>query len=247
MTAKEVLKSARDEIFKDEDGNSYSLTLRPGLSVEELREFEKRFPKPIPDDIRELLVYCRGFEFNPVEDVDFTGNLSFEDTSAFPCGVPIVPDGCGNFWVVDVSPETGAWGPVFYAAHDPPVYVYQSPNLESFLSDLIKLDHSRRQGEQNAIDLVHKEASLNVWRKNPGLLSTQQARASGDEMLRAFVDQLGDAFEICDLRRAEVGAGFSLGRARAEPGVRRFGDTLLFAVEKKQQSRGLLSRLFGSK
>jgi hypothetical protein len=242
MTPKKTIEGVLDTNFENEDGNMYKVELQPGLSESELSDFESRFLKPLPVEIKELLIFCRGFEFGPVDTVDFTGKHAFEFESLFPQGVPIASDGFGNFWIVDINPESGTWAPIFYACHDPPVVVYQSPTLSDFLTKLLKLDRNRRDEEKNSIDEVREKCSHQIWRQNSGLISFTAARDSNDKVLTMFAEELDDRFEIVDLRNGEIGAGFSWGRAGPETEVRRYGSELVFAIKKKKT---LLGRIFG--
>jgi hypothetical protein len=55
--------------------------------------------------------------------------------------------------------------PVFFVSHDPPVILYQSPDLGGFLHEALRMlvpPHS------SAVDDVHEDRLFNVWRNNPG-------------------------------------------------------------------------------
>ena len=243
MTPKQVIEAALGERFQPEGEEPYTLELRPGLSEAEFREFAARFPHPLPPEIEELLRFTRGFDFGSVDpEVDFTGRLDFEDADVFPHGAPIAGDGCGNFWVVDVNPESGAWAPVFYACHDPPVIVYQSASLAEFLEELFNIE---RPGRSSQIEYVHEDASMDIWRNNPDLIPAPEARQSADGELRAFAKSLDDRALISDLRAGKVGSGFSWGRYGADTPVRRDGARLLFGIMPPERRPGFFQRLFG--
>jgi hypothetical protein len=216
------------------------MDLKPGLSEEELLQFAAQFPVPLPAEIRELLLHTRGFDFEPVQEVELLGNDGFEYLDAFPHGLPICGDGYGNFWVVDVNPESGAWAPIFYACHDPPVFAIQGATLEEFLQELFKLG----RGEPNAIDRVHQEAVFEIWESNPGLVPAPEARESADPDIRRFAADLPDNAHIADLRDLRAGSGFSWGRHGPTTDVKRDGPRLIFAVTPPER-RGFFQRLFG--
>jgi len=199
-------------------------------------------PCPLPATIRELLGYCRGFSGLGVELVDFTGrDCNFEQAEVFPHGLPIAADGYGNFWVVDLLPGSREWAPIYYASHDAPVILFQSPSFEHFLEELIKLD---RPPHRSAVDDVHEDRLFEVWRKNPGVLSHEQGLASSDPVLADFARQLDPAFQIIDLRKGEIGAGFSWGRHGPRTIVKRFGTLPVFAYcQPPRQS--IWKRVFG--
>jgi hypothetical protein len=89
---------------------SQRVTLLPGLSREEIAQFQKRLPGSLPDDIRELLVYSAGFHLASVGSVNFTGATDSQFTKALPFAVTLLADGSGNFWVVDVNSKSGCMG-----------------------------------------------------------------------------------------------------------------------------------------
>lgn len=121
----EIVKSAQTAALSDEDGYRVELELLPGLKAEEIEQFARSLPCPVSDELRELLAYCRGFAGAGVDVVDFTGRgFSWESRDIFPHAVPVASDGAGNFWVVDLTPESTAFGPVYFVCHDPPVILY---------------------------------------------------------------------------------------------------------------------------
>jgi SMI1 / KNR4 family (SUKH-1) len=239
MTPLEIIRRAQAGTLIDEDGNVVTLELFPGLSRTELQEFANRLPCRIPPEIEELLGACRGF-YGTLEQVDFTGrDLMFEFEQAFPDGLPIAADGYGNFWVVDLHPGTTRWGPIYFACHDAPVILYQADSLEQFLSELFRMFEPPHQ---SLIDDVHEDRLAHVWRTNPGVLSYEHCLRSEDPILSAFARELGDSFQIIDLRLAKPGDGFSWGRYGPRTQIRRFRTHAVFAYEKP---KSVISRLFG--
>ena len=153
----------------------------------------------------------------------------------------IAADGSGNFWVLDVTPDTTATAPVFFACHDAPVILYQSPDIASFLFELFKMN---TPPHKSLVDDVHDDRLFEVWRRNPGVIERQAAVTSSDPDLQAFANQLGENFQFIDLRSAQPGMGFSWGRYGAKTEVRRHGHKRLFAYAKPQRT-GLIAKLFG--
>jgi SMI1 / KNR4 family (SUKH-1) len=163
----------------------------------------------------------------------------FEFEQAFPDGLPIAADGYGNFWVVDLHPDTTRWGPIYFACHDAPVILYQADSLEQFLSELFRMFEPPHQ---SLIDDVHEDRLAHVWRTNPGVLSYEQCLDAEDPILSAFARELGHSFQIIDLRLAKPGDGFSWGRYGPRTQIRRFRRHAVFAYEKP---KSVISRLFG--
>lgn len=240
MNLVDILKSAQARELTDEDGDPIELNLLPGLDEEAIRQFESSLPCALPEELFELLRYCRGFYDVVVDQLDFTGQeITFESESFFPHGVPIASDGYGNFWVVDLSPESTEFGPNWFACHDAPVILYQSRNLSEFLTELFKMCEPPYQ---SLIDDVHEDRIREVWRTNPDVLSHQACLESSDPILREFAKTLEPSFEIIDLRSAKPGDGFSWGRYGPYTEVSRYANYPIFTYQRK---RGWLSKLFG--
>jgi hypothetical protein len=214
------------------------LELQPPLSSAEIDALEGELPCRIPEEIRELLATCAGFGDGGVfEEVDFTARgFSFDQSDVFPHGHPIAADGFGNFWVVDLLPESTTWGPIYFACHDPPVVLLQSPNVQEFVRELFRF---HRPPYRSLIDDVHEDRLFEVWRRNPGVKTHAACLASGDQVLAAFARECGPKFEFIDMREAAVGFGFSWGR-RGRSEVRRYGHHPVFAYRKPD---GLWARL----
>jgi hypothetical protein len=68
--------------------------------------------------------------------------------------------------------------------------------------------------------------------------------ANGDEVLREFAKTLDERFTVVDLRRPQVGMGFSWGRHGPRTEVRRHGDERVFAYAAPAK-RSLWSKLTG--
>ena len=243
MTPKQILEAAVGERFSDAEGE-FPLELDDGFTEEELEEWSAGLPAPPPPEIEELLLFTRGFGvgFGEVDSVDFTGEefgVGLEEL--FPNKISFCTDGAGNDWVVDIHPETGVWGAVFYLCHDPPAAVYQSRDLAAFLTELLKL----ARNQENEITRVVDQAAYDIWREEKALIPAARARESADAALRAFASELPDEAEIADLRPGIVGTGFTLD----SEGWRRYGSELLFAIfatVRLEKKRGFFARLFGS-
>ncbi len=239
LTPLEIIRRAQADTLVDESGRVVTLELLPGLSRAELEVFARGVPCRVPPEIEELVGFCRGF-YGTVEQVDFTGrDLVFEFETVFPFGLPIAADGYGNFWVVDLHPDTETWGPIYFACHDSPVILYQADSLEQFLGELFRMF---KPPHRSLVEDVHEDRLARVWQTNPGVLSYEQCLRSEDPVLSAFARELDDSYQIIDLRRAEPGEGFSWGRYGPNTLVKRFGMHAVFAYQKRTS---FVSRLFG--
>ena len=227
MAAVDVLREAARRQLVSDDGEPVRLDFDPPLTEPEIGAFQQTLPCPLPPDIRELLRFCRGFEGGAADFVDFTGaRCSFAHEEVFPHGLPIAADGYGNFWVVDLTPQSTAWGPIYFACHDAPVILYQGPDLEHFLAELLKLS---APPHTSAVSEVHDDRRHHVWRKNPGVRPQAECLASGDPVLSAFARELEPAFQVVDMRNCDVGFGFSWGRYGPDTVIRRCGTLPVFA------------------
>jgi hypothetical protein len=177
---------------------------------------------PFPPEIEELLASAAGFDVDGSDEaVSFRGDHLFEFEDALPRSVPVLPDGCGNFWVVDVNPQTGAWGTVFFCCHDPSVFIVQAPDLATFIAQLL----DPQAGDMRTF--VKDDATKRIWKRDPWLRPVSELRASADQTLRGFAESLPDAFRIADLRAQEVGSGFAW---NLESTILRAGTELIFGI-----------------
>jgi hypothetical protein len=239
MTPLKIIRRPQAGTLIDEDGEVVTLEQLPGLSNTELQDVANQVPCRIPPEIAELLCACRGF-YGTVEQVDFTGrDLMFEFEQAFPDGLPIAADGYGNFWVVDLHPDTARWGPIYFACHDAPVILCQADSLEQFMSELFRMFEPPHQ---SLIEDVHEDRLAQVWQTNPGLLSHEQCLRSEDSVLSAFAHELDGNFQIIDLRQAKPGDGFAWGRYGPKTQIRRFRTHAVFAYKKP---KSVVSQLLG--
>lgn len=238
MTAVEQIELARKSAPVDWAGEKNRLSFHRGLTQQEIASIEQRVGLVLPQELRALLASCSGID-TFLDGIDFTGaKLCFEQKEVFPNGLPIAGDGCGNFWVIDITPETTATAPIFFACHDAPVILYQCADIASFLSAVLSVP------TPPTFTAVYEDRLFNVWRSNPGVLTRSQALNSPDTSLRAFASELPEPFQFIDLRHVEPGMGFSWGRYGPRTEIRRFGYERLFAYAKPTK-RGFFGNLFG--
>lgn len=241
-TAWEEIERARSLTLTDEDGDAVELGVAPPLSDSEIEEVARRVGVALPAELVELLHRCGGLD-GVIEQVDFSGRTlnGFRFEGVFPHPLSIAHDGFGNFWVLDLTPDTTRVAPVYFACHDAPVVIYQGPDLAHFVRELVRMNVPPRE---SAIDDVHEDRLFGVWRKNPGAVSRAAALGSADPELRAFASTLDDRFTLVDLREGKIGMGFSWGRHGPRTIVRRHGTLPIFAYAAPE-SRSLWSRLTG--
>lgn len=226
-----MLKEELTEMIIRARASGHAVTVDPPMPRAAIADLEARCGAALPTEIRELVEYAQGFSVDSFS-VRFGGEEPFEFEGAFPHSIPISHDGGGNFWVVDIAAD-GQWGAVFFVTHDPPVVVLSASDLGSFIAQAFDTPATAHFENQ----LVAK-----IWKRNPYVISREQALASADPVLRAFARELTEDYVIADLRDSVRGKGFVWGIAGPDTDVRRAGSELLFATEKRK--RGMLARLF---
>ena len=238
MTPLELVRQVEGRKLVNEDGEVEHLKLLQPLEAEELATLETRIPCPLPAEARELLMYSRGFENGPVESVNFSGLMDFGMEEVFPCPIPIAHDGFGNYWVVDLTSGSRAWGPILYVCHDPAVIVFQSTSLAEFIEELLKLGNPPYK---SALDEVHETAAFAVWTDLSRMRGARELHNAEDAALREFAAGLDGDWLIADLRNAAVGDGYPWGRFGPRTVNRRMGEERVFAIQRKS----LWKRLIG--
>jgi hypothetical protein len=236
----DVLRRMRTAELVDDDGERIVLDVAPPLTPEEIETFRAELGGLLPNELALALAETR--EIDGLEPIDFTGRkMDVEVSEISPSGLPIVADGAGNFWLLDLTPDDVDTAPVLYLCHDPPVVVFQSPSLGHFLQELLR---AYEPPHESLVRDVHDKHAFEVWRANPGVIDHATALA-GDDELRGFATSLDETFEFIDLRSADVGMGFSWGRHGPRTDLRRHGFARLFAYARPEKKTGMLGRLLG--
>ena len=231
--------AAQGRRLEDEDGHEVRLVLGPALSDDQIEALQAGVGSPLPAELRDVLKFTCEID-GALELLDFTGDscdVAVDDT--FPAGLAIAADGYGNFWVLDLGYEAREQARVFYVCHDPPVVLYQSPNLADFLHEAFRM---LVPPHDSLVDDVHEDRLFNVWGTDHGLLDHEQALA-GDETLREFAARFDDRHTFADLRAPQVGEGFAWGRHGPRTIIVRHPDAPIFAITAPEKKPGLLRRL----
>ncbi len=238
----EALRALAGVPLTDEDGQTHVLELLPPATDEQIRKLEAGLPAPLPDEIRAALAVTTGLANGPLESFSLLDLEGFGLDEAFPHPYSIAHDGYGNYWILDLGPVPGPWGPVFYACHDPPVIAYQAETVEDFLREVIAM---WQPGRRSAVDRVHEDDVHRIWRDPAGLLTPAEAAGGDDPVLAAFAATVPGDGRIADLRDARPGQGFAWGRFGPRTELRRAGRERLWALMPPASKPGLLRRLFG--
>lgn len=247
MRPKEVLQTLLETYFPYAEGERFSFDLLPALNAFELRKFSLSLEHALPPEISELLAYSRGFDFFAFDRIDFT-RQEFELSGAFHNPIDLTKDAFDNHWVVDIDPDNGNWGKVFYVCHEPAVIILQAHDLAQFLSQIAYL---ARGEEANWINFIKEDAAKHVWESTDKLIPRDVAIRTKDEELSAFAEELPSDYLIADMRDADWGDGFPWSLTGPEGDILRDSSALLFAISapppEQEKSKGLLGRLFNRK
>jgi hypothetical protein len=227
---KALILNALAETLVDSDGRRVEVELQAGLDEKELIALEKQLPGSLPSEIRELLLFARGLKFGSQWNANFTGFESGQFTDFLENSLALVLDGFGNSWNIDIH-SNGEWGCVFFLCHDPPVIVVQAPDLCTFLDQIFDVG---RAGHFDALTRIYRKQVRSIWRDEPYLVRARQLREEGDPILKDFAAHLEEDYLIADLRKCEIGSGFSWGLSGPDTVVKRLNEELVFAVRKKR-------------
>jgi hypothetical protein len=240
MTLTEHVLALDHLAYVDGDGEQQTVELLPGLSPAEINELAAKFPCPIPEELCGLVARAAGIVggegsiiASPTDTVSFRDQEALRflgagdgpyDVRTFPCicWPVLASDDCGNFWTVDLRPDSREWGPVYYVCHDPAVIVYQAGDLTEFVAQLRALLFD--QDDSSPIARVHRHHTGEVYTGRSARLD-HAAMLAGDEHMRAFAAKLCPAYTYVDLRDPKLGQGVTL---MHDP-VERYGDERLFA------------------
>jgi hypothetical protein len=239
MDAVQRLQAAVGSRLVDEDGHEVVVGLLPPVPEAGIAALQAAVPVPLPAELLRLLAVTRGA--TALLDLDLTGaSHSVELAELMPAGLPVAADGAGNFWVLDLTPDTVEVAPVFFHCHDAPVLLYQSPDLATFLDEVVK---KYVPPHTSLVDDVHEDRLYDVWRSRPGAIPQVAALSSPDLALREFAESLDPAWTIVDLRQREVGMGVAWGAHGPRTRLARRGWERIFAYAPFEKPRRTWRRL----
>lgn len=205
----------------------------PGLSGGELVRLEARLGVRLPQGMRALIGEVGGYK--PCVGSDFGDPVSFCDgpdemwtwfPQLFPAYLILMPSGCGDYWILDIDPETGACGHVVLASHDAPSIRVHFRSLEEFVVKTLDPDFDLRQYD----DLTERDCP------DYGT-PVPQARLAQDPEIRAFAATLADHYHIFDLRGHDLPCGFAWCDHDPDSDNVRWKRELLFASERRPRVR----------
>lgn len=240
----EIIRKLKESIFTDEDGENYSLEFEEGLSDNEIEDLAKLFPNnKIDEELVEILRITRGWEGYGLEQVDFSSIRQFGFVELSPNSISLGHDGFGNFWILDILND-GTLGQVYYACHDPAVFVKYSENLNDFLKSLVEFYESP---SENYLNEIHENVVYGIW-KSGGEISEKFDFLNKNIEFKNYLSRFdGEEWVIADLRNSKNKDGFAWGKFGPNNLTERHPDQLIWVIKKKVKKKGLFGKLFGVK
>ena len=236
----EIIKTLKESTFTDEDGEDYSLEFQGGLTDSEINELEQHFPnRTLDNELKEILKVTCGWEGYGLEGVDFSSIGQFGFTELSPYSITLGHDGFGNFWILDILND-GSLGHVYYACHDPAVFVKYTKDLNGFLQSLIEFYESP---SENYLNEVHENVVFEIW-KNGGNMNEKLDFLNKNNQFSDFLNEFeGDEWVIADLRNSANKEGFAWGKLGPNNLTKRHPNELIWVIKNKK--KGFFRRLFG--
>ena len=240
MTNLEIIEELKHSTFIDEDGEQYNLEFQDGLSDGQIEQLSKSFPNStISDEITQILRVTRGWDGYGPERVYFDSIGKFGFTELSPLSISLGHDGFGNSWILDLK-ENGELGKVFFACHDPAVFMINSQNLNEYLNHL--LEFYKNPTNSNLVSLDDKSL-FDIWSNEDNLISKNEFKKLNPE-LSEFANRFeGEDWTVADLRRGNNKDGFPWGKLGPSRFTERHPIELIWMMKNKQ--KGFLSKLFG--
>ncbi len=235
----EIIRKLRASTFTDEDEEEYGLDFQDGLTDTEIDDLAKSFPNDkIDKELIEILKETRGWEGYGLEQVDFSAIGQFGFLELSPNSIALGHDGFGNFWILDIL-GNGTLGQVYYACHDPAVFVKYSDNLNGFLNSLIEFYESPTE---NYLNEIHEKVVFDIW-SNGGLVFEKTDFQSRNKEFDGFLSEFeGEEWVVADMRKAKNGDGFAWGKFGPNNLSKRHPSELIWVIKKKK--KGFFARLF---
>jgi len=240
MTNLEIIKKLKEATFTDEDEGKYKLEFQDGLTDLEIDQLKEQFPnKNIDSEIIEILKETRGWGGYGPEMIyfDSIGQFGFWELSAN--SITLGHDGFGNHWILDLN-EKGKPNKVFFACHDPAVFVIHSQNLNEYLGHLLEFYESPHKCHLNEI---HDKTVMAIWDKNNLCFSKNEFHNNNPEFKDFLKKFDGDEWTVADLRIGKNKDGFAWGKFGANQFTERHPTELIWVIQNKK--KGFFTRLFG--
>jgi len=239
MTNVEIIRKLKESTFTDEDGDNYQLDFQEPLTDDEIEQLKNNFPNSTVDpELIEILKETKGWDGYGPEMVYFDSIGEFGFTELSPYSITLGHDGFGNFWVLDIH-SNGTLGKVYFACHDPAVFVINSQSLNEYLHHLLEF-YQKPEGAH--LNEIHEKTVMTIWNENllcspkPDFLSTNPEYS---QYLNRFET---DGWTVADLRSGKNKDGFAWGKLGSNQFTARHPNDLIWVIKNKK--KGFLAKLF---
>jgi hypothetical protein len=195
-------------------------------------------PDRVPIGLRRVALRTAGFEHNSKRQnkwIGWDGGIRWDgevgsdylhDAGSNRWHMEVGQDFCGNRWVLLLDPDSGSPAQVLWASHDAPVTLVAEDsfgelcreiitNTEPFLARIGNCEHA-------------------IWKSKPQGMAIEEARKSGDQVIRQLADGLDDSWRIFDVRADQKMRGFV---RLAVEGIRKHETELVFALKDAETRR----------
>jgi hypothetical protein len=186
------------------------------------------YPEILNTEMRQLLQVSCGIANTVIGDIDFTGQWYPEEPLAVlrPC-LTLTIDDEGRRWVAEAVQGTGLPGPVWCVFPRPPVTVYVSDHLGSFLSTLC--ERTRRGRILPWLRSLTAEARA-IWANRHASAALSRSVCRSDPAIRGWLSGLPFDARIYDLRSSAVARGWPHALVGPADSLYRCGRLPVFAV-----------------
>jgi len=240
MTNLGIIKKLKESTFTNEDEGKYQLEFQTGLTDLEIDELKEKFPsQKIDSEIVAILKETRGWDGYGPEMVyfDSIGQFGFWELSSH--SLTLGHDGFGNHWILDLG-QDGTPKKVFFACHDPAVFVVHSQNLNEYLKHLLAFYENPGNSYLNEI---HEKTVMAIWGENKLCRSKTEFENQNPEFKEFLKKFDGEEWVVADLRIGKNKDGFAWGKFESNQFTERHPTEMVWVMKKKK--KGFFSKLFG--
>lgn len=240
MTNLEIIKKLKESTFTDEDENKYQLEFQDGLTDLAIEQLKEVFPsRHIDNEIIQILKETKGWSGYGLDMVYFDSIAQFEFLGLSANSITLGHDGFGNHWILDLN-DNGKPNKVFFACHDPAVFVIHSQNINEYLQHLLEF---YKNPNNNHLTEIHDKTVMTIWDENSLCLPKTDFVHKNPEFKDFLKNYEGPEWTIADLRTGKNKDGFAWGKFGADQFIERHPRELIWVIKNKRKS--FLSRIFG--
>ncbi|MBL1430070.1 MAG: SMI1/KNR4 family protein [Robiginitomaculum sp.] len=223
------------------------ITAEPPVSEQQIAEFSERYSQehnmPPPEELLQLARIANGALWHDGQwGFEWFTEVNQQTGPALERSVNLIPDGCGNSLIVDVTSD-GKLGPVLYNCHDPMGVTIYAPSLKTFFER--EMESAKKLGKMPLNETDSLEIPYNFTDIG---LSYEQVMAGTSKGLKSYAEKTGPNHLFVDFRTCKTGLSFHYHPTRKEPMARdwpavRDGDNLIFAIPLIEHPPTIVQRI----